>query len=51
VIGKTVELAGVRKDGIREVPIELSLSTWKSEGGTFFCGIIRDITERKKAEE
>jgi len=42
-------LAGLHKDG-REIPIELSLSTWEAEGRKLFCGIIRDITERKKAE-
>ena len=49
VIGKTVELAGIARDG-REFPLELSLATWESGGRTFFSGIIRDITERKEAE-
>jgi PAS domain S-box-containing protein len=49
VIGKTVELAGVRKDGT-EFPVDLSLATWKSRGQTYFTGMIRDMTERKLAE-
>jgi PAS domain S-box-containing protein len=50
VIGKTLELAGVKKDGI-EFPLELSLSSVKIRGKWNAIGIVRDITARKLAED
>jgi PAS domain S-box-containing protein len=50
VIGKTVELAGVRKNGT-EFPLELSLATGADGTQRFFAAIIRDLTARKRAEQ
>jgi len=50
VIGQTVELAALRRDG-SEFPVELSLATWHLDDRRFYTGIIRDISERKQAEQ
>jgi len=49
-MGKPVELTGRRKAG-SEFAIEMSLASWKTNGQTFFTSIIRDITERKQAQD
>jgi PAS domain S-box-containing protein len=49
-VGKTIELEAVRKDGT-EIPVELSLSAVMLSGRWCAIGILRDITDRKRAEE
>ncbi len=48
-VGKTLELEAIRKDG-DSISVELSLSTLKLKNKWHAVGIVRDITERKKAE-
>jgi PAS domain S-box-containing protein len=50
VIGKVLELKAVKKGG-KEFPIELTLGSWDNDGKRYYSGIIRDITEKKKAEQ
>lgn len=50
VIGKTRALEAKRKNG-QFFPIELSVAEVKLGGRRIFSGVIRDITEKKQAEE
>jgi diguanylate cyclase (GGDEF)-like protein/PAS domain S-box-containing protein len=48
--GRTMEVAACRSDGA-EFPVELSLANWEARGQNFVTAIIRDITDRRQAEE
>jgi len=50
VLNKVIEITALNRIGI-EFPVELAIVPIKQEGNDFFCAFIRDITERKKAEE
>jgi PAS domain S-box-containing protein len=50
VLGKRLEMTAVRADG-SEFPVELSISRIPIDGPPSFTGYLRDITERKRADE
>lgn len=50
IIGIGREVMGQRKDG-STFPLELAVSEMQLDEGHFFTGIVRDITERKQAED
>jgi PAS domain S-box-containing protein len=49
-LGSSIEMVGVRRDG-STCPIELSLSAWQADGRIQATVVIRDITERKQAQD
>jgi PAS domain S-box-containing protein len=50
VLGKRIEMTAVRADG-SEFPVELAIARIPLEGPPSFTGYLRDITERKRAEQ
>jgi PAS domain S-box-containing protein len=50
MLGKRIELTGQRADGT-SLPIEVSINRMPGEGPPLFAGFIRDISERKRAEQ
>ena len=50
VLGRRTEMIALRADG-REFPVEVSIQRVAGAGRPLFTGFIRDITERRQAEE
>ncbi len=48
--GKSAQLQALRRDGL-EFPCELTLSSWRSNDKLFVTGILRDTTDRQRADE
>ena len=49
LLGKLIEMTARRSDG-SEIPVELAITAIRSDGAPVFTGVLRDITERSRAE-
>ncbi|GAC1593955.1 MAG: hypothetical protein NVS4B10_01130 [Myxococcales bacterium] len=50
VLGRRLEMSALRKDGV-EIPVELTIVRIRTEGEPAFTGYLRDLSERRRAEE
>src|SRR5687768_13734446 len=50
VLNRRIEISAIRADGTR-FPVELAITRISSDEPPFFTGAIRDISERKRAEQ
>src|SRR5260370_1556924 len=50
IIGKRIEMSAIRADGV-ELPVELAITRVDVGGSPTFTAYLRDITDRKRAEE
>jgi len=49
-VGKTLELSALKKNG-EKFPVEISISSLKLRDKWHAVGVVRDVTDRKRAEE
>jgi PAS domain S-box-containing protein len=50
LLGKLIEVTAIRADGT-EFPVELAITSIRSDGPPIFTGVLRDITARKQTHE
>ena len=50
ILGRRIEIEAQHRDG-HELPVELTVSATRSEGGWVFSAFIRDIADRKRMED